>query len=80
MCASFYLYYYRVLDNNGQSSSRIEGGYPMGRFRLIVQWASILTMQGICIYYDIDKLLDWRPNIAYYKCILPVGYLHFDSG
>ena len=51
----------------------------MGHFRLTVYWAGILAMQGVCMHYDIDELLDWGPNVAYYECALPIRYLCFDS-
>ena len=80
MCASSYLHYYRVLADNGRSSSRVEGRYPTGHFRLTVQWAGIPVMRGIRIHHDIDELLDWGLNVAYYEYALPVGHLHSDGG
>ena len=80
MCASSYLHYYRVLADNGQSSSCIGSKYLIGHFWLTVQWAGILAMQEIYICHDINELLDWGPNIAYYECILSAGCLHYYSG
>ena len=47
----------------------------MGRFRLTVQWAGIPAMRGIRMRHDIDELLDWGPNVAYYECALPAALL-----
>ena len=80
MCASSYLHYYRVLADNGRSSSCVGSGYPTGRFRLTVQWAGIPAMRGIRMRHDIDELLDWGPNVAYYEYALPAGCLCSDSG
>ena len=31
------------------------------------------------MHHDIDELLDWGPNVAYYECALPVGCLCSDG-
>ena len=80
MCASSYLHYYRVLADNGRSSSHVGSGHPTGHFRLTVQWAGILAMRGIRMHHDIDELLDWGPNVAYYECALLAGCLRSDGG
>ena len=80
MCASSYLHYYRVLADYSHEFDLHWGQIPNG---LLLADSTVGRYPGnvrSCMCYNIDKLLDWEPNVAYYEYALPAEYLHFNGG